>query len=120
MKWAMVAVIAASSALAEVLQSAGMKEQGEIHDFRVWMADGHLARLMRNRNMLASMGLLAVSFFVFLALISISELSFAVPATAATYVLETILAKYFLNEHVDWRRWAGATLVAGGVAMLML
>jgi drug/metabolite transporter (DMT)-like permease len=116
----MVAVISASSALADVLQSAGMKEQGEIRDFRVWMAGGHLARLIRNRNMLASMGSLAVSFFVFLALISISELSFAVPATAATYVLETILAKYFLNEPVDWRRWAGATLVAGGVAMLML
>ena len=43
-----------------------------------------------------------------------------VPATAATYVLETILAKYLLREHVDWRRWTGATLVAGGVALLIL
>ena len=120
MKWAMVAVISASTALGDVLQSAGMKEHGEVHDFRVWVAGGHLARLMRNRNMLASIVSLAVSFFAFLALISVSELSFAVPATAATYVLETILAKYFLNEHVDWRRWTGATLVAGGVALLML
>jgi len=64
-----------------------------------------IGRLMRNRNMLASMGLLAVSFFVFLALIRLP--SSASPFShGRTYVLETILAKYFLNEHVDWRRWA--------------
>jgi drug/metabolite transporter (DMT)-like permease len=120
MKWALVAVISASSALADVLQSAGMKDHGEIQEFRPRAVAGHLARLIPNRNILAAVASLAVSFFAFLALISVSELSFAVPATAATYVLETILAKYLLREQVDWRRWAGATLVAGGVALLML
>jgi drug/metabolite transporter (DMT)-like permease len=120
MKWAMVAVISASTALAEVFQSAGMKDHGEIQDFRPVAVMGHLARLVRNRNILAAVASLAVSFFVFLALISVSELSFAVPATAATYVLETILAKYFLREQVDWRRWAGAALVVFGIALLML
>jgi bacterial/archaeal transporter family protein len=120
MKWALVAVISASSAVADVLQSAGMKDHGEIRDFRPWAVAGHLARLMRNRKMLVAVASLAVSFSAFLALISVSELSFAVPATAATYVLETTLAKYLLKEHVDWRRWTGATLVAGGVALLIL
>ena len=120
MKWAMVAVISASSALADVLQSSGMKDHGEIQDFRPHAVAGHVARLIRNPKMLVAVASLAVSFIVFLALISVSELSFAVPATAATYVLETILAKYVLRERVDWRRWAGATLVAGGVALLIL
>jgi len=120
MKWALVAVISASSALADVLQSAGMKDHGEIQDFRPQAVAGHLARLVRNRNMLVAVASLAVSFFAFVALISVSELSFAVPATATTYVLEVILAKYLLREHVDWHRWTGATLVAGGVALLML
>ncbi len=120
MKWAMVAVISASTALAGVLQSAGMKDHGEVRDFRPRAVAGHLARVVRNRSIVAAVASLAVSFFVFLALISVAELSFAVPATAAAYVLETILAKYLLREHVDWRRWTGATLVAGGVALLML
>ena len=120
MKWSLVAVISASTAFAEVLQSAGMKRHGEIQDFRPRAVAGHLARLLRNGAMLAAVASLAVSFFAFLALISVSELSFAVPATAVTYVLETILAKYLLSEQVDWRRWAGATLVAGGVALLLL
>jgi drug/metabolite transporter (DMT)-like permease len=103
-----------------VLQSAAIKDHGEIRDFRPWAVAGHLARLMRNRKMLVAVASLAVSFSAFLALISVSELSFAVPATAATYVLETTLAKHLLKEHVDWRRWTGATLVGGGVALLIL
>jgi drug/metabolite transporter (DMT)-like permease len=119
MKWALVAMISAFTALAEVLQSAGMKDHGEIRDFRPSAVAGDFARLIRNRMMLSAIACLAVSFFAFLALISFSELSFAVPATAATYVLETVLAKYLLKEHLDWQRWAGATLVTGGVALLM-
>ena len=97
-----------------------MKDHGEIRDFRPRAVAGHLARLARNRRLLAAVASLAVSFFAFLALISVSEISFAVPATAATYVLETILARYFLKERMGWRRYAGATLVASGVALLML
>ena len=40
------------------------------------------------------------------------------PATAITYVLETVLAKYVLKEHVNWLRWAGASLVICGVALV--
>ena len=48
------------------------------------------------------------------------DLSFAVPATAVTYVLETVLAKYVLKEHVNRLRWAGAGLVICGVALVSL
>ena len=49
---------------------------------------------------------------------SIADLSFAVPATAVTFVFETILARYILKEHITWVRWTGAYLVACGVALL--
>jgi drug/metabolite transporter (DMT)-like permease len=48
----------------------------------------------------------------------VADFSFAVPATAVSYVLETIFAKYLLKEPVNWGRWAGASLVACGVALL--
>jgi len=47
-------------------------------------------------------------------------LSFAVPASAGSLVIETILARVVLNERVDSRRWIGAALVAGGVWLLAL
>ena len=63
---------------------------------------------------------MAVSFFAYLGLLTIADLSFAVPATAVTYVLETVLAKYVLKEHVNGLRWAGAALVICGVALVSL
>jgi drug/metabolite transporter (DMT)-like permease len=68
--------------------------------------------------LLLSVVCMAASFFLFMVLLSMADLSFAVPATAASYVVETLLAKWMLNEHVDSRRWAGSVLVAGGVALL--
>jgi uncharacterized membrane protein len=61
---------------------------------------------------------MAISFFSFALLLRIADLSFAVPATAASYVVETLLAKWLLRERVDVRRWTGALLVACGVALL--
>jgi uncharacterized membrane protein len=63
---------------------------------------------------------MAISFFAFMALISVADLSFSVPATAASYVIETLLAKAVLKEDVSVRRWAGALLVCAGVALLSL
>jgi drug/metabolite transporter (DMT)-like permease len=53
-----------------------------------------------------------------MALVSISDLSFAVPATAGGYVVETLLARFLLAETVSLRRWAGAALVVIGVALV--
>ena len=61
---------------------------------------------------------MAVSFFSFLELLKIADLSFAVPVSAATIVLETLLARVLLGERVDARRWMGAVLVAAGVLLL--
>jgi len=47
---------------------------------------------------------MAVSFFALMALLSIANLSFAVPATAFSYVLETALAKCLLKERICWRQ----------------
>ena len=74
--------------------------------------------VLRNPLVLGGLGALGVSFFALLSLLSIASVSFAVPATAASYLLETLLAKHVLKEDVRWRRWAAATLVAFGVALL--
>jgi drug/metabolite transporter (DMT)-like permease len=61
---------------------------------------------------------LTTGFFSMMSLLSIANVSFSVPATASSFVLETILAKYVLKEDVGLRRWAAATLVVCGVALL--
>jgi drug/metabolite transporter (DMT)-like permease len=118
MKWLLVAIIALCNTFGDVLNTAGMKRQGEVEDLRPQSFGRMIKGIFRNGFVLGGFAALAVSFFALLSLLSITTVSFAVPATAISYLLETLLAKYFLGEDVRWRRWAAATLVAAGVVML--
>jgi drug/metabolite transporter (DMT)-like permease len=77
-----------------------------------------LAGLAHRGPLLLAVFFMAISFFAFMKLLSVADLSFAVPVTAASVVIETILAKLVLKEHVSPLRWAGAISVAIGVALL--
>ncbi len=120
MKWILVAVIVAATTIGEVLQAAGMRKHGEIHDFRPNALGRAAGALVRNRFVIGGVLAMAVSFFAFLKLLSVSDLSFAVPVSAVTYAMETLLARYILKERVNARRWAGAALVIFGVALVSL
>lgn len=120
MKWMWIAIIVAATTAGEVLQAMAMRRHGEIRDFRPSAIGRAMAVLARNRFVIGSVVAMAVSFFAYLGLLTIADLSFAVPATAVTYVLETVLARYVLKEHVNWLRWAGASLVICGVALVSL
>jgi len=120
MTWFLLAVVVAATSLGDVLQTVGMKQGNEIDDFRPGALGRAMSVVLRNRWVLLSIASFAVSFFAFLALVSVAELSFAVPATAAAYVLETLLARYVLHETVGRERWAGALLVTLGVVLISL
>ncbi len=118
MKWILVLIIAACNTLGDVLNTAGMKRQSEVDRLAPRTLLQMVLQIARNPLVLAGLGALAVSFFALLSLLSITTVSFAVPATAVSYLLETLLAKMVLKEEVTWHRWAGAALVSFGVALL--
>jgi len=120
MNWLLVSMIVGSTTLSDLLQTMGMKRHGEIHDFRLGALGRALGRVAGNPYVAGSVVLMAISFFAFMALLSVADLSFAVPATAASYVIETVVARYVLKEQISGTRWAGALLVAGGVALVAL
>jgi drug/metabolite transporter (DMT)-like permease len=120
LRWILIAIIVAATTAGEVLQALAMRHHGEIHDFRPTAIGRALALMARNRFVIGSVLAMAVAFFANIGLLTIAELSFAVPATAVTYVMETALAKYILKEHVNGARWAGAALVICGVALVSL
>jgi drug/metabolite transporter (DMT)-like permease len=118
MKWLLVAVVVTATVASDLLQSFEMKRHGAIDDFRPGVLGRVFAAVLRKRLLILAIVFMAVSFFAFLQLLSIEDLSFAVPATAATYVVETLLARMLLREQVNWQRWTGAALVACGVWLL--
>ncbi len=117
-KWALVGVIAAANTVGDVLNTAGMKRQGEVAAFTPRSLLHMVSRIFRNPLVLGGVAALCVSFVALLMLLSVTNVSFAVPATASSYVLETLLAKHILKEDVGKKRWAAATLVACGVLLL--
>ena len=52
-----------------------------------------------------------------MALLSWTDLSFVLPATATGYVLNMALSQTFLHETVDAQQWAGAMLITAGAAL---
>ena len=117
MRWLLLAVIVLSTVLGDVLQSREMKLSGEQRVDARGLAS-LLALIFRRRYLLIAILCMAVSFFAFMALLQNAPLSFAVPASAATFLLETVLAKFVLKEGVGKRRTLGALLVLGGVVLL--
>ncbi len=118
MRWILVAIIALSNTVGDLLNTAGMKRIGVVEDLGV----GSLAQLcwavVRSPMVLCGIAALAVGFFAVMSLLSISTVSFAIPATASSYLIETLLAKYILKEDVRLRRWAAAGFVVVGVVLL--
>jgi len=62
--------------------------------------------------------LMALSFYSLLILLSWEPISLVIPASALSYVVGTLGAKYVLGEQVSAARWAGVVLVCAGVALV--
>lgn len=121
MKWAMVGVIVGSTVLADLLQSFEMKRHVvSPEDLRPGRLGAMLRGLAQRGPLVLAVFFMAVSFFAFMKLLSLADLSFAVPVTAASVALETLLARLVLGENVTPLRWAGALSVACGVALLAM
>jgi drug/metabolite transporter (DMT)-like permease len=117
MKWILVTVMVLATVLSDLLQSFEMKR------LEPQPMDGRglaslLKTIARRRYLILSIVFLAVSFFSFMALVQVAPLSFAVPASAGSFIVETILAKVVLKEHVGARRAAGSLVVLAGIVLL--
>jgi uncharacterized membrane protein len=117
MKWILLVVVVLTTVLADLLQSYEMKRAGEhagetIHFWRL------PALIAKRGYLLLAILCMAVSFFAFLELVQTEALSFVVPASAGSFVLETILAKALLKEHLDTKRTIGAGLVLCGIVLV--
>lgn len=118
--WLLVGIIATCTTAGDVLNTAGMKRQGEIEEFKPRSVWRMIVGIFHNPLVLGGMLAMAIAFFSLLSLLTIADVSFAIPATSLSYVVETFLAKHVLREDVNRRRWMAAALVACGVALLQL
>lgn len=114
MKWLLILLTVAASSTGDVLCAKGMSQGGELTNFRPAAV---LRAIVARRLVILGWACYATSFFSLLGLLSVAQLSVAVPATALGFVLDTFAARFFLREHVPWPRWIGVLCVAAGVVL---
>jgi drug/metabolite transporter (DMT)-like permease len=119
-KWGLVGIIMLCNAGGDLMNTLGMRRNGRVYDLAPKGIVRLISALARNRYVLGGIAAMAIAFFALMALLSIANVSFAVPATAGSFLVETALAKLILREEVNWQRWLGASVVACGVALLAL
>jgi drug/metabolite transporter (DMT)-like permease len=95
-----------------------MKATGEPARLRPRELAVFLWRAIQSGWLWAGVPLLALSFYTLLVLLSWQPISFVIPASALSYVVGTLGAKYILREDVSSARWAGVVLVCAGVALV--
>jgi uncharacterized membrane protein len=102
----------------ELCLTRAMKLAGEVMSFHPRAIFRAMGRAGKSGWMWIGFGLMAISFFSLLALLSWANVSFVIPATALSYVAGAAGGKVVLGERVSARRWMGVALVCAGVALV--
>ena len=102
----------------DILLAKGMKQLGDLSTMNLRGIIEITIRAMTEWKIVVGTAMLAIFFFLWLAVLSWEDLSVALPMQALNYVLVAVLAKYLLHEDVSPLRWAGIALVCVGVILI--
>ena len=106
---------AASAAVGQILVRRGMQQIGSLENYAPIALLTYFGHTITNGYVIAGTVLNAVFYVLFLAALSWTDVTVALPMTAIEYGFAAFLAMIYLNEHVSPLRWAGITLVILGV-----
>jgi drug/metabolite transporter (DMT)-like permease len=111
-----IAVIAGT--IGDILLAQGMKQIGDLSAMNLKGILNVALQALTSPKLMLGTAMLAVFFFLWLAVLSWEDLSVALPMQALNFILVAFLSQYFLHEIVSPLRWAGTVLVAIGVVMI--
>jgi multidrug transporter EmrE-like cation transporter len=114
----LLAFLVCASTGGEIAMTYGMKATGEPARLRPKPLLIFLGRALCNGWFWVAIPLMAASFYSLLVLLSWQPISLVIPASALSYVVGTLGAKYILKEEVNAARWAGVMLVCAGVVLV--
>src|SRR5260370_39936749 len=96
----------------EISLTHAMKRVGEVHEFSpaaIWRV---LLRSLHEVWLWIAVGLMAVSFYAFLTMLSWYPVSFVVPATSLAYVAGALGAKFLVRARLSATHSPGAFFIS--------
>ena len=104
--------------IGHVLLSKGMRSVGDLTEAGSSELSSMVARVVASPWVLVGVALQAGFFFLYLVLLSRTDVSQLLPLTAMDYIVVALLAQGFLAEPVTPARWAGIGLIVAGVLLV--
>ncbi|GLI39761.1 DMT family transporter [Geobacter hydrogenophilus] len=104
--------------IGDILLAKGMKEMGDISAMNLRGILNVAIQALATPKLIIGTAMLAIFFFLWLAVLSWEDLSVALPMQALNYVLVAFLSQWFLGETVSPLRWTGTILVCVGVMLI--
>jgi drug/metabolite transporter (DMT)-like permease len=112
------AIFVLSGSAGELAVTHGMKKAGAPDHLRIKQIISFLGRAFSTPWFWVGVPLMTLSFYLLMVLLSWEPISLVITASALSYVVGTLGAKYILKEDVNGVRWAGVLLVCVGVAIV--
>ena len=119
--WSSIAAVAVLAILGECLIAAAMHTLGDLDHIRRQRGLAGVVRAVCRSPAFPrpAPSSWRLNFFAMLYTVSVVDLSLAAPAIAAlNYIGNAVVAKLFLRENVDRRRWLAVSFVTVGVVLL--
>lgn len=113
----MIAAVTAGT-VGDILLSRGMKELGDLSSRSLRGIVAAFGEALTEPKIVVGTVMLALFFFLWLAVLSWEDLSVALPLQALNYVVVALIAHFWLGETVSPLRWGGIVLVCVGVLMI--
>jgi drug/metabolite transporter (DMT)-like permease len=111
-------IAAGSAAYGQILVRRGMLQVGSLENYAPWPLIIYFWHALCNPYVIAGTVLNAIFYFLFLAALSWTGVTVALPMSAIEYGFAAILAITLLKESVPPMRWMGIVLVVIGVVLI--
>ncbi len=104
--------------IGDVYLTKGMKSIGEVNTLDPVELFHIGVQVFTNPLIWLGILILCVFFGLYLIALSWADLSFVLPVTAFGYVLNALMSRQLLGEHVSTARWIGTLIICIGVAVV--
>lgn len=119
MEWFYILLTVFTGSAGDILCAKGMSESDSLENIGVSGVGRAVREIVTQRLVIVGWICYAVSFFALMGLLSVAQLTVAIPATALSFVVDTLGACFILREHIPWKRWLGVVCVTAGVILAM-
>jgi drug/metabolite transporter (DMT)-like permease len=116
--YALLVPIVFFSSTGNVLLGKGMKQIGEVRDWRLASLGALFVKASMNGWVWLGIGSLLLFLVSFMVVLSWADYSFVMPASAVSYAVATLMSHWALGELVTPQRGLGVGVICLGVALV--